>query len=102
MELLPLLVVDHAEDRALVGHAFAGGDAGDAYALVILNTHRGHDSAPTFEGASMAVSQGGGAVLVDALTGQEFSVASDGTLAPTVPPLGAMILVPQSQYVGGI
>ena len=94
--------VGDESDAGIFAFERAGGDAGDAYALVILNTHRGHDSAPTFEGASMAVSQGGGAVLVDALTGQEFSVASDGTLAPTVPPLGAMILVPQSQYVGGI
>jgi len=94
--------VGDESDAGIFAYERAGGDAGDGYALVILNTHRGHDAAPTFEGASMAVSQPAGAVLVDALSGQELTVAGDGTLAPTLPPQSAMILVPQGQYVGGI
>jgi alpha-amylase len=94
--------IDDESDAGIFAFERAGGDAGDGYALMIINAHRGHDSSPSFEGANMVVSAAAGTVLVDVLTGAELTVSGDGTFAPVLPPGSAMILVPQSQYVAGI
>src|SRR5262249_42837066 len=59
-----------------------GGDAGDAYALVVFNTNAKHDSTPSFNGAPMKVSVAPGTVLVDVLAdgAPTYTVAADGGL----------------------
>lgn len=87
--------VDDEEDAGIV--AFERRD-GDAYALVVVNSHRGHPSATSFEGTAMDVSAAPGAELRDVLSGESFTVAGDGTLRVEVPVYGGRILVPAGEY----
>jgi alpha-amylase len=90
-------------DAGVFAFERAGGDAGDAYALVVFNTNKNHDSSPAFDGAPMAVTAAPGTVLVNALAGdQKFTVSADGRLSITLPPQSGAVLVPESQFEGGI
>ena len=67
----------------------------DDYALVVLNTHRGHASSPVFQGVPMVIAQPEGTVLVDALAGGTYTVGAGGALSITLEPLTGALLVPQ-------
>jgi alpha-amylase len=87
-------------DAGLFAFERAGGDAGDGYALVVLNTNKVHDSTPVFNSMPMVVSQPQGTVLVDVLGNLgSVTVGGAGTLGLTLPPLTGAVLVPQSQVV---
>lgn len=85
-----------AEDAGIV--AFERRTDGGDYALVVINAQGDHESVTGFEADSMTVSAAAGAVLVDALSGERFTVGGDATLRLTVPPHGALILVPEADY----
>ncbi|APR85310.1 Neopullulanase [Minicystis rosea] len=89
-------------DAGIFAFERTGGDAGDAYALVVINTNRDHASSPSDNGSTMKVNVPGGTMLVDVLSDMQLSypVGADQTLTLQVPALGAALLVPQSQ-VGG-
>ncbi len=88
--------VDDEEDAGIFAFERAGGDAGDDYALVVFNSNKDHESAPSFEGANMASAMPQGTVLVDALGGGSFTVGAGGELAvDPLPPQSVMILIPQ-------
>lgn len=83
-------------DAGIFAFERTGGDAGQAYALVVFNTNQVHDSRTAFEGATMKVSAPAGAVLVDVLAGNsEYTVAGDGSLDLTLPPVSGMLLIPK-------
>jgi glycosidase len=94
------------EDAGVFAFERAGGDAGEGYALVILNTKcslatcKGKKTSNTADGTNvMKVGAAPGTGLVDVLNPdrQQFAVAPDGTLRVTVPAQRAMVLVPQAQ-----
>jgi alpha-amylase len=91
-----------AEDAGIFAFERSGGDAGDAYALVVLNTNRDTASSPTYNGSPMKVTAAPGTMLVDVLADkpETYAVAPDGTLTLQVPPLAAVVLVPQGQIAG--
>jgi len=86
-------------DAGIFAYERSGGDAGDSYALVVFNVHRDHESTPIFDSMPMTVTQPDGSELVDAISGDSYTVGSGGTLAITLPPLSVAILVPRAQYV---
>jgi len=88
-------------DAGIFAFERTGGDAGDSYALVVINAHRDHDSSPVFQGAPMAVSQPEGTVLTDVIGGDSYTV-SEGALSITLGPLSGAILVPREQLVDGL
>ena len=78
----------------------AGGDAGDAYALVVFNTNPNHPSTPAFDTSTMKTSDAAfGKVLVDVLSPDKttYTVGADGSLSITLPPTSGAILVPEDQ-----
>lgn len=81
-----------------------GGDAGENYALVLMNTNQTHDSIPEYMGTKMTVSVAPGTVLVDVLSPDKtpYTVAGDGSLGIVLPPVKGAVLVPQGAVVGGI
>ncbi len=89
--------VGSEEDAGIFAFERTGGDAGEAYALVVLNTNGRKDSA-TAEGARrMTLSGAGiGATLVDVLDPNRatFTVDAKGELRVSVPKQGARILIP--------
>jgi glycosidase len=90
-----------AEDAGIFAFERAGGDAGSAYALVVINTNRDSPSSPTYNNSPMKVSAMPGTTLVDVLSGKQetYTVASDGSVTIQVQPLAAAVLVPQDQVV---
>jgi alpha-amylase len=88
-----------AVDAGLFAFERTGGDAGDAYALVIVNTNNGQESAPPAPGIPVGVAPG--TSLVDALEPAHapFVVKGDGTLAVVVPAQSTKILVPADQLI---
>lgn len=71
------------------------------YALVVVNTqgrHPSETSASSLGGEDMEVGAPAGSTLVDALTGDRFTVAAGGTLVLELPPHGGRILVPEADY----
>jgi alpha-amylase len=88
-----------AVDAGLFAFERTGGDAGDAYALVVVNTNNGQESAPPAPGMPVGVVPG--TSLVDALEPAHapFVVNGDGALSVSVPPQSTRILVPQGQFV---
>ena len=91
-------------DAGIFAFERKGGDAGDAYALAIFNTNKKHPSSPGFDMAPMIVGAAPGTVLVDVLNkgGDSVTVGADGSVTLDLPPLSAVLLVPQSQVQGGI
>ena len=76
-----------------------GGTSTNGYALVVLNTHQDQASTTESSGAAMEVLAPAGTELRDALTGDRFTVSSGSTLAVTLEPMSAVILVPANEYV---
>jgi glycosidase len=91
-------------DAGIFAFERRGGDAGDGYALIVLNTHRTKPSSPDFEGDVMQVAATPGTVLVDLLSADRpsFTVAADSTITMQVAPLSALLLVPDYQLVPGL
>jgi glycosidase len=89
-------------DAGIFAYERAGADAGDSYALVVINTNRDHASSPADNGTAMKVSAPPGTMLVDVLADapMTYPVAADGTVTIQVPALAAAILVPQNQVAG--
>jgi glycosidase len=85
-------------DAGIFAYERTGGDAGDQYALVVLNTNGRHDSV-TSDGTTLMKVTKTNITLVDILNpeGQTFDVPNSGTLSITVPKQRAMVLVPQNQ-----
>jgi glycosidase len=88
-------------DAGIFAFERAGADAGDGYALVIINTSQ-HPSAPTDGTTTMKVSAAAGSMLVDVLADKpaSYAVAGDGSVTIQVPALGAAVLVPEAQASG--
>ena len=84
------------EDAGIIAYERTGGDAGDAYALVIINANDRKDSSTANGDALMKLSVGG-VTLVDVLNpeGERFNVGDGGTIRIGVPKQRARILVPQ-------
>ena len=87
----------NAEDAGVFAYERMGGDAGDDYALVVLNANATKSSAPTFQGSAMTVDLPEGTTLVDALgSGATFKVGPSGRLAiDPLAPQSALILLKQ-------
>lgn len=82
-------------DAGMFAFERSGGDAADAYALVVLDTNGRKSSTATTKKLSVAP----GTVLVDVLDAAQptFTVAPDATVAVSVAAQSARILVPQAQ-----
>lgn len=87
------------EDAGIFAFERAGGDAGDSYALVVINSNAKKASTTSDGSKVMQVTAKPGTVLVDVLDPALSTRAVDagGTLRVTVPAQRAMILVPESQ-----
>ncbi|MEZ4454469.1 MAG: alpha-amylase family glycosyl hydrolase [Nannocystaceae bacterium] len=94
---------DAESDAGIFAFERFGGDAGDNYALVVMNHNRSNQAAPEFDGSKMKVSVGPGTVLVDVLSTAktEYTVDVDGTLGVLLPPLTAAILIPKGAVASG-
>jgi len=80
--------------------AFERSTADGDYALVVHNTQgrsASETSATSLGGDAMRVEQATGTELVDAISGERFTVGSGQTLSVRVPPFGMRVLVPTSQ-----
>jgi glycosidase len=91
-------------DAGIFAFERTGGDAGGAYALVMLNVHRSKVSAPVFEADTMTVGLSEGTVLVDLLAAdrRQVTVGAGSTLSLDMAPLGMSLLVPVDQVPSGI
>jgi alpha-amylase len=87
------------EDAGVFAFERNGGTSSNGYALVVLNSNQIHPSHTGFMGNAMPVLAPVGTVLKDALTGDTFTVASDGTIDVTVEPMRGVILVPENDWV---
>jgi len=104
-DLKVVYATDHTggePDAGIFAFERAGGDAGAGYSLVVFNTNAEHDSSPGDGNTKLTLSVPAGTVLRDVVSGSttDFVVASDGSLAITLPPLSGAILVPQDQLSG--
>lgn len=90
---------DMEPDAGIFAFERAGGDAGNLYALVVINSSPTHDSTPGTMGTTMKVAAKPGTVLVDVLGDAHatYTVAGDGSLSPKVPKQSGVVLVPQDQ-----
>lgn len=88
-------------DVGIIAFERAGGDAGDAYALVVINTNAKKTSSPEFAGDPMKVSLPAGTQLVDVLKPDDppLTVEQDGGLRVSVPATSGKILVRASDVV---
>lgn len=82
--------------------AFERATADGDYALVVINSQARHDAHTTDGATTMTVAAPPGATLVDAISGDTFTVAAGGTLDVTVAPHQARLLVPMDQLVAGL
>ena len=84
-------------DAGIFAFERTGGDAKGNYALMVFNTNQTHDSSAKYEDIKMTLSAPKGAVLVDVLSAKKtaYTVASDGTLDITLPPVRGVLLVPK-------
>lgn len=90
-------------DAGIFAFERTGGDAQNAYALVVLNTNQDHESSTQFNGAGMQTSLQGGTPLVNVLDPNETtSVAGDGTLVVNVAAKSGKLFVRTSDLVGGL
>ena len=79
-----------------------GLDAGDSYALVVVNSNGDHASTPAFGGGALASSLPPGTVLVDAVAGGRYTVGPGGRVDITLEPETGALLVPEAQLVPGL
>jgi alpha-amylase len=93
---------DAEPDAGILAFERAGGDAGPAYTLVVINSSPTHKSSPEYNGMPMKVSAAPGTVLVDVLSdaGTKYTVAGDGGLTIQVDAQSGAILVPEGQLPG--
>lgn len=86
------------EDAGIVAYERTGGDAGDEYALVVINSNSRHPST-TADGPKAMKLTRPGVTLVDVLDPETktYAVPASGELRVTIPAQRAMILVPQDQ-----
>jgi alpha-amylase len=91
------------DDAGIFAFERTGGDAGAAYALVVLNTNDFKTSSTSNDGHTMPVLAQPGEVLVDVLNpgSTTYTVGTDGTMNLAVPAQSAVVLVPKSQLGGG-
>jgi glycosidase len=84
------------EDAGIIAYERTGGDAGDAYALVLINSNDKKDSSTSNGDAIMKLTVGG-VTLVDVLNPEQdrFPVLDSGVIRITVPKQRARILVPE-------
>ncbi|MER2559950.1 MAG: alpha-amylase family glycosyl hydrolase [Myxococcaceae bacterium] len=79
------------DDAGLFAFERSGGDAGEAYALVVLNTNGRHTSK-----TRLMTSKPAGTLLADALTpGPAYTVGAGGALDVELPAQTALVLVPR-------
>ncbi len=88
-------------DAGIVAFERSGGDAQNAYALVVINTHANKTSSPEFGGVPMKVSLPGGTRLIDVLAPAEpaLTVEADGGLKVSVAATSGKILVREGDVV---
>jgi alpha-amylase len=88
-----------APDAGLFAFERTGGDAGDAYALVVVNTSGRQDSTSAPHGIPVGAPPG--TQLTDVLedSHEPFQVEGNGTLNITVPAQSTRILVPADQVI---
>jgi alpha-amylase len=80
----------------------AGAIAPDAYALVVVNAGRAHASSTSFGTAVMTTGLPEGTALVDAVSGQAYTVGAGGALKVTLEPETGALLVPPAQLITGL
>jgi glycosidase len=92
-------VTSGAPDAGLFAFERTGGDAGGAYALIVVNTSNGQESSAPAPG--MPVGAPPGTSLIDVLDPDHVPlvVNGDGTLAVTVPVQSTRIFVPVDQVI---
>ena len=90
-------------DAGMFSYERTGGDAGAAYALVVLNTNAKQASSPV-DGAKALTTSVKNGQFVDVLdpTTPKYATDANGVLSVTVPPQKAMILIPADQVVPNI
>ncbi len=94
---------DAESDAGIFAFERFGGDAGENYALAIMNNSRRATASPEFMDTRMTVSVAPGTVLVDVLGGDsQYTVQGDGSLGIVLQPLTRALLVPAGAVVGGI
>jgi alpha-amylase len=87
-------------DAGVLAFERTGGDAGDSYALVVINANINHESSPQFGGQPMKINPPAGTTtLVDVLSDgkKTYTVTPDGRLSITLAASSGAILVPESQ-----
>lgn len=91
--------VGSEDDAGIFAFERTGGDAGSAYALVVLNTNSRKDSVTAEGERTMTLTDARAGALVDVLDPERarYTVAGSGELRLTVPKQRAMILVPEDQ-----
>ncbi len=90
-------------DAGMFAYERTGGDAGGAYALVVLNTNAKKASSPA-DAAKTLTTTRKSAQLVDVLdpATPKYTTDASGVLNVTVPPQKAMILIPADQVIPNI
>lgn len=88
--------VGDEEDAGIIAYERTGGDAGQSYALIVINSNHRKDSATAADGRTMKLSTSPG-TLVDVLDPERKTYTPQaGELRLSVPKQRAMILVPQA------
>ncbi|MEO7327172.1 MAG: alpha-amylase family glycosyl hydrolase, partial [Minicystis sp.] len=88
-------------DAGMLAYERAGGDAGNAYALVVFNTNQAHDSSTKDGASTMKVSAPPGTELIEVLDGgASVTVGADGSVEVKLPPLRGAVFVPANQAGG--
>jgi glycosidase len=90
------------QDAGVLAYERRGLDAGDSYALVVINTNRDHASEPAYGEAFLKASAPPGTVLVDAIGGGSYTVGPGGRVDVTLEPETGALLVPESQLAAGL
>ena len=91
--------VGDEEDAGLFAFERNGGTSSNGYSLVVINSNQAHASHTSFGGNAMPVLAPPGTELRDALSGDSFTVAGDGTIEVSVEPMRGVILVPAVDWV---
>ena len=91
------------DDAGVFAFERTGGDAGDRYALVVLNTNAKKASSTSDGGNGMMTGQKPGTTFVDVMDPalSKYNADAAGVVKVTVPPQKAMILIPQEQVIAG-
>ena len=84
------------EDAGMLAFERTGGDAGDEYALIVINTHPSKDSRLADGDSRATVSIAAGTTLTDVLGPEQrtVTVGADGSVELQLAPLTGVVLVP--------